>query len=796
MPKRKAKKNLKKRVHKKVQKLKELTAQDLLMNPTLLQSPQFKALPIEKQFQLTSQLKQLKMMMNRPMGGVVSASGGGDSSLYHRLMDVSNQVAKKEKENKQLEVELTAANTALRQQKQLEKDIKRLKQSEKEKINTEAKIDDLTNELNQLKFHNADERVKSLIAQIEQAKQESNQERLTQLQREFAKANAEHKQLLSIIGGEGRKRIQSERIRKQKQDKIETQAAFQNQINNLTENGKFDKADDVEQDLNSIPSNDEINEDIEGVAELREEDDQLKKKLIDDECTVEDEEEQNSTAPIVEETEQIPAIPLSDIETNGIEAEVIMNNKIKTKNELVKDAQTLLDKKQQNQRQIERIISENNNEPPLTINTQIDIEDYKADLLKQLDTIIANEQNPNYEYLQHAADKIEKGNTFKELKILSEKLKLDKQNQETLVKQREVINKKKAECYDKLSDAREQNIGFNFPFNLWQLKLSQASTPDQLLEIERYINIANDAYKTIANDKKNQLQSSNDPNEKDIAKAKVDEATEQLIKVQEFLNKPYSPHKLTVYYDSTKEQEFSPKTRTLRPSNDYEYIDISKYRPDHNTNPIPNEVLLNGINLYNLAQRIGLSTEKGKFIASLSYKLACASAKIGKAIAFELLKFGRDLVIAAIPAAFNFAAKNPKLTAGALGGWTAWKGIQRWWNSERTEQDLVDALDSVEQDRIVNLTKEQFDKEVQKKIDDHTGYIHSSFSTRKPKKPLTAQQLLDLQNAKTAFNEAQIRKDPYYKRTLGELITGKPRIPKNSHPSGKGGTPKKKRNDL
>lgn len=51
-------KNLKKRIKHNAKKLKELTVQELFLNPALLYSPEFKALPLEKQFQLTSQLKQ------------------------------------------------------------------------------------------------------------------------------------------------------------------------------------------------------------------------------------------------------------------------------------------------------------------------------------------------------------------------------------------------------------------------------------------------------------------------------------------------------------------------------------------------------------------------------------------------------------------------------------------------------------------------------------------------------------------------------------------------------------------
>ena len=42
------KKNAKKRVQHNVKKLKEITAKDLLMDPSLIHSPQFKALPMSQ----------------------------------------------------------------------------------------------------------------------------------------------------------------------------------------------------------------------------------------------------------------------------------------------------------------------------------------------------------------------------------------------------------------------------------------------------------------------------------------------------------------------------------------------------------------------------------------------------------------------------------------------------------------------------------------------------------------------------------------------------------------------------
>ena len=125
-------KNLKKHVKKRVQKLKEITAQDLLLHPELLQSPQFKALPLDKQFQLTSELKQLRMMTMKPMTGMgnVNSGGGADSSLYHKLNEILNKNTRQENSNAQLKAQYDAE---LERSKQLHEEQIRLKKEQKQK---------------------------------------------------------------------------------------------------------------------------------------------------------------------------------------------------------------------------------------------------------------------------------------------------------------------------------------------------------------------------------------------------------------------------------------------------------------------------------------------------------------------------------------------------------------------------------------------------------------------------------------------------------------------------------------
>ena len=117
-------------VKKRVQKMKELTAQDLYMNPALLYSPEFKALPLEKQFQLTS---QLKMMSRGALGAPTVAPPGADPNLYHRYNDSSNTLQRIQNANEQLRIGIQANNDAIKEANKLKQEIKEQGQWQKDK---------------------------------------------------------------------------------------------------------------------------------------------------------------------------------------------------------------------------------------------------------------------------------------------------------------------------------------------------------------------------------------------------------------------------------------------------------------------------------------------------------------------------------------------------------------------------------------------------------------------------------------------------------------------------------------
>jgi len=200
MSKHKSKKRIsKKRVQRRVQKMKELTAEDLLMNPVLLQSPQFRALPLEKQFQLVAQLKQLRMMTQRPihdaqlrmMGAGVGGGGGADSSMYHKLNDILNRNTYQENINAQLKAQY---NAELEKQKQLHEAQSQLKKEQKRKekeIKAQVEMKKVEEAFDELNKEEANNSLKDLKAQYEQAKKDLRADKIHDLlvQIEFMRAN-------------------------------------------------------------------------------------------------------------------------------------------------------------------------------------------------------------------------------------------------------------------------------------------------------------------------------------------------------------------------------------------------------------------------------------------------------------------------------------------------------------------------------------------------------------------------------------------------------------------------------
>lgn len=726
------KRNLKKKVKRNIQKIKEITAEDILLNPALVYSPQFKQLPIEKQIMLMNQVKQLKAMMGRTNmpASHSSSGGGGDSSLFARLNEMNNKISRQENENEQLRASLQASTATYQREKELNKEIRRKAQDQKDSIDQAARIDDLEQQLHRLNVLAEDAKTNRLRKEIKEKKKQTNYDHLQDLTKTNITLQHELNTIKKLIRpftreGEGAKRIKSERINQSKNNRIEKQSIFQTQINEYTNNGEYDKAEETEKTLNlnlddstSTLSDVFKNHDKEDKEKKPEYEFDFKKKLktepSDDiirypDAEAEEEEEkyeetetENNNNDDDDDDDDLITPLISPVENQAIKTKVNLNQQIKTKKEQVEQFEELNKIKQENQRAYERNLSQQSKQNFLSTTGKIDLEAKKSQLLENLDGLLNMLDNPDTQYKISITNKIKKASTFEELDNITKKLTYDKGNQVEYVKQAEFIENKRNYIRNLIMSMNTNSIqGFQFSYDTWNSKIVKANTIDDLLKIEQMINQYKEASEILAEDARNQKQESEDSNTNKIAKAKANEAVDTLIKVQEFLKTDNMSKKPVIYVDADKEKNFSPDTKALRPSKDFEYVSLKEYKFNPSSDSIPNEILLNGVNIGNLAQRLGQSTEKGKFFASLAYKLGCYAQDNSKKLFFWLVKFGSQLIIAAVPATINFAAQHPIMASSAIGGFVGYKWLKNKFFNVDNEDDLAENADKIDDSKII-----------------------------------------------------------------------------------------------
>ena len=358
-------------------------------------------------------------------------------------------------------------------------------------------------------------------------------------------------------------------------------------------------------------------------------------------------------------------------------------------------------KKEENKRVYERNISLTSKQAPISTTTKIDFETEKSKLLENLDNLLNIVENPNEAYKSKITEMINKAKTFEDLTKISRKLNIDKSNQEEFIKQSDFLNKRKEELRQNLLTLKPNYSGYKLPYEVWNIKITKANTIDDVLKIEQMINKYKQATEILTEDALTQRQKTENDDIRKIAKAQAEKAVNTLIQVQKFLGMDNLDKKPIIYVDSQKEKDLSPKTRNLRPSKDFKYVDLRKYTFNPELNSIPNDVLLNGINLGNLIQRYGLSNEKSKFLASLAWKLSCYMKDKGTKLFFWLVDFGRDLTIAAAPATINFAAKHPVLTTSTIGGFVGFKWIKSKFFRTNNEEELLNNAEKINDEFII-----------------------------------------------------------------------------------------------
>ena len=263
------KKNLKKRVHKRAQKLKGLTAQDLLMNPALLQSPQFKALPLEKQFQLTSQLKQLRMMATRPMTGLGAVSPGNADSVYSKYLDSNSKLQQAQYETQRLKQQIEENERQRAMEAKLQNDLKEKEHRYNKETKHNNAVKDLQRQMDRLDEQIDIDQINDLKTRISQIADLPEQQRAQKRRDEWQNQNDEFTRQLAETAGidldraveyyqlshiNNQKRINQtlSQINKNQEeiDKMnEKRYLLQTASNAYNDNGDFERADQTEQQI-------------------------------------------------------------------------------------------------------------------------------------------------------------------------------------------------------------------------------------------------------------------------------------------------------------------------------------------------------------------------------------------------------------------------------------------------------------------------------------------------------------------------------------------------------------------
>ena len=371
MPKHKAKKkNLKKRVHRKVQKIKELTAQDLLLQPELLQSPQFKALPLEKQFQLTSQLKQLRMMM-RPINGLGAVSSGNADSLYSKYLDTSSKLSQAQHETQKLKQQIEETERQRETEMKLQNELKDKEHRFNKTMKHNNAINEYHRQMDKLDNQFNVEQINDLKTRASQILDSQEQQKAQKRRDEWQKQNDEYmKQLAQIPGIDYEKAmvlyelssIENQRRNNQMLSKLvrnrqeldelnEKRSILQAVSNTYDDNGEPEKAAYTEQQIANM--NDEISQKkTTSLTDLN--DDEMPDEVS---AEIHDDINQYQESSIIQDE---PDEPLRDAQLRLEQQNISLEAQKITMAEQVKEAQEELKLQQEVKQQEEMVMTLNN----------------------------------------------------------------------------------------------------------------------------------------------------------------------------------------------------------------------------------------------------------------------------------------------------------------------------------------------------------------------------------------------------------------------------------------------------
>jgi len=593
------KRNIKKRVKKNVQKIKEITAEDILQNPALIYSPQFKALPLDRQLQLLAQVKQLKAMLGKPNGPIVPGASGGDPALYTKLNDLNTKASRQANENEQLRVQLEAQTAAYKREKDLNRELRQKAQQQKDDIDQADKIADLEQQNLRLDKQAQDTRATDLQNKINQKKQEAMHGEIKAKKMENVKLQAELKGYetpgyYAPSYSEGQQRMYIERLHQKRNSKLEKQAIYQNQINSYTENGEEDKAEDIEQRLNNTAdTSNDVKEHVEPDEKEYKDDD----KDDDNEDGNEDVEINDDALKknFSEEEEELelnsPIIPIEDptdptlLEMSAIANDVNLNKEINTKKEQIAKYEELEKQKKENAELYERIIAQDRYKALDTTTSQINLEKAKKDVLNELDTFLDKVDNPNPIYRESLANAIAIAKGEAIIKAIRKKMIMDKAILESAAKDKEWVDKAKQKLIDVFNDPNQIN-SYYYDYDMWLAKINQIQTPVEVKKMFKYMDEAKingqwlDKHEGIL-DGLHFWNISEYRKASQIQKEHID----KLWEVLEFLRDDFENRQVDKFYDSKSIEDLDPYIRDLSPSLNYNWINSRGYVREHSENP-------------------------------------------------------------------------------------------------------------------------------------------------------------------------------------------------------------------
>ena len=726
------KKVIKKRVQKRAAKLKELTAQDLLMNPELLHSPQFKALPLEKQFQLTSQLKQLRMMSRGGLGAPVPSSTSGDNSLYHQLMSLLNKNSRLESDNTQTQKQINAEKARnkelyetnkqirkqesqnkkeLKNQEELDKANERLAMAQADSIKTQAQIvnqqtQEIYNEIHakermELERHlvKNKQRLKRLNKQLGFIKPPPPKKEPKEYKDDEKKSpppiieenppplnNDEEKPSSPIIESpndeeqatsiqlEGEERKVIEQLGQEKAKTLDLQDKIVNQIEALSSSGEKEKAMNVEHKWKQHGFNIRFATGAPFYSDESEEAEQNEPKEYKDDDDKKKESDESETL-------------ITPTEIEAIETNDELEDMVDTFNEQINKREELLKLQKENIEANERAQAENNYKLPVTESDKYMLKQIQEETKRDLNTLMAQVKNPNPGFRDKFMKAIDGANSSGQVAALRNVINQNYEFQETAVKQQNYINEGK-EILTNIILKHPNKYGFTM--GIWKAKIEQIHTLEQVRDVKAMMKKAKKAVPIINNIADN-------------TQDKVKEATENMAEVQKFLHSTLPDEKDTVFIDTRQNPNISPELQKITPSLNYKFVDISNYDFDPRRDSLPNKLLLNGINIMNIKERYHLSPDKLDFIT----KLALFAAQKGVTVVFYLVKYGTKVLIAALS---NESIAKAALTGGAL---FAFKSL---WKGKPSQNELMTELSNADTEQIIDLVDEGNENELSKQI--------------------------------------------------------------------------------